>query len=117
MPTRRNFSKVVNTEAEMHQMQKAIDNLVKWSIIINKFNLNHSKTTHVTYHHKNNNKFTSQYYIGTNRILKSNQVQDLGVIFDETLTCKPHIESILFKINCIFGLGLRFVQRKPDHPI
>lgn len=103
------FFKVVNNEHDMHELQRAVDNLVS-SSTKNNFKHNHLKTKHVTYYHKNHNTYLSQYYIGLNRIQKVDQIRDLGVIFDECLTFTPHIEAIISRANCSFGLGYRFTR-------
>lgn len=52
----------------------------------NKILLNRSKTYHVTYSKKKNNRFASYYYLGTTRIVNVPLIKDLGVLFDSQLT-------------------------------
>lgn len=64
----------------------------------------------MTFARKRNDDFTSQYYLGADRILKCDEINDLGVIFDCKLTFTPHIDSLVARFNKLYGIGQRFAK-------
>lgn len=49
-------------------------------------------------------------YVFSERILKKDEITDLGVIFDHGLTFKSHINSMISRIYCMYGMGYRFAK-------
>lgn len=101
-------TKLIVNEAERIRLQAAIDKLVTWSEEIGLM-LNANKTVHMTFKgSKCKNTFTSFYYINTTTINQVSELMDLGVLFDENLTFKRHINYITAKANAMSTMAYRF---------
>lgn len=72
--------------------------------------LNKTKTKLVTFSRKKEQDYESFYYLGTERIIRSSTVKDLGILFDEELTFIPHIDELIIKMNKRYGIGYRFAR-------
>lgn len=99
---------IVNSDESRIELQLVIDSLTKWSET-NRLSLNYDKTIHITYC-KSKVRYLSYYYIGSTRIKQTEEVKDLGVVFDHKLTFKSHILQLITKVTCMFGIGYRFCQ-------
>lgn len=98
--------KEIRSNDDVRQLQGDIDALVEWAVE-NGPALNPSKTIHVTYGPR---RINSIYYIGTEAINRQTQMRDLGVIFDEKLNFKPHIQGMIKRVRSMIGAAYRFTR-------
>lgn len=103
------FFHIVNTVADRDVLQNTIDNLVQWTIN-NKIDLNSSKTYFMSFANRRRNFYESHYYIGTTRIEQRQIMRDLGVIFDDALTFKHHIQDVSLRARKLYGAAYRFAR-------
>lgn len=89
---------------DRHELQENINSLESWASL-NQLTLNPKKTYHVSYGKK---VIDTLYFLKGNIIEKTPQVRDLGLIFDDKLTFKTHIESITRRLNQMTGAARRF---------
>lgn len=101
------FFAVVNNSNEMKNMQKTINKLSLWSNQ-NRLGLNQAKTYHISSSKRKDKTFNSHYYLGETRIQNVQVMIDLGVLFDNHLSFKQHIEEIIAKTIKLFGMTQRF---------
>ncbi|XP_028163224.1 uncharacterized protein LOC114354852 [Ostrinia furnacalis] len=80
----------------------------------NKMSLNVDKCCVITFT-KKKNRFVHSYYIRDQLISRRDTVRDLGVLFDEQLTFRPHYDQIVKKSNRALGFIIRTTKdfRKP----
>lgn len=102
------FAKVINDE-QRRQLQQCVDKLFSWSQE-NRMELNKMKTYFVSYTKSGILRNESVYYIQMDRIQKVDDIRDLGVIFDNRLTFKQHLNNIQRKAENKFMMGQRFVK-------
>lgn len=103
------FLCVIESFDDSKLMQSAIDSLVKWSTN-NGLDLNAKKTKFVSFRRSKKLKFDTRYYIGTMPIVRSTHQMDLGIIFDEHMNFKMHLEYTRNKCNRILGVARKIVN-------
>jgi len=93
------FREIVNS-SDNDLLQNDIDNLSKWSADwLIKF---HPEKCSVMHLGKNNPK--NEYYLNGHKLCKSESERDLGVMVNDELTFKEHIESKISKARQIWGM-------------
>lgn len=101
------FCRIIESENDITLLQKDVDSLVQWCTD-NDMMLNVKKCYHVNFTRKK--KFAaSVYHIGNNVIQEVDQIRDLGVVFDNSLTFVPHVENVIKKASRMLGFILRNV--------
>lgn len=95
---------VIRNMVDRHALQLNIDKLQDWAVS-NGLTINVSKTFHVSYGKK---MVDSCYFLNWKMIERSAYVRDLGVIFDENLNFKKHIETIARRATQMIGAARRF---------
>lgn len=90
------------------KLQRAIDLVQIWATQ-HGLQLNASKTVHIHFSRKRHPKVT-QYYVEAERIRKKTFIRDLGVIIDDKLYYKQHVEEIKRRSNCALAVILRFCR-------
>lgn len=103
------FAQSIQSDNDSTKLQKSIDKLSLWSTT-NRLQLNLNKCKYVRYTRKPNTINLRQYYIGANVIEEVKQHIDLGVLFDNELTFKPHIDQLTSKMRSLYGAGYRFAK-------
>lgn len=98
--------KTINSDEDARNLQADIDALVDWAAE-NGLTLNPTKTVHVSY---GTRRIDSIYYIGTTAIARQSSVRDLGVVFDDQLTFKPHINAMVKRVRSMLGPAHRFAK-------
>lgn len=103
------FAQTIQSDSDSDKLQKSIDKLTSWSRI-NRLQLNLNKCKYVRYTKKPNTVNLRQYYIGTAVIEEVKQHTDLGVLFENELTFKPHIDQLTSKMRSLYGAAYRFAK-------
>ena len=77
-----------------------LENVQEW-LIANKFSLNVAKTTYIVFHTPHNREPPSDasLRIRNKAITKSTSVKFLGIVIQEHLCWKEHMESIIQKVR------------------
>lgn len=101
------FTRIIESSDDTTLLQRDIDSLVQWCND-NEMSLNVKKCYHVKYTRKK--KVTANvYHVGSNVIQEVDQIRDLGVVFDSTLTFVPHVENVIKKASRMLGFVIRNV--------
>lgn len=103
------FAQKIRCQQDHCNLQTSIDNLTKWSDD-NRLTLNLDKCKYVCYSNKTKNVNIRQYYIKSSRIQQVESHIDLGILFDNQLTFKPHIASLLTRTKSLYGAAYRFCK-------
>lgn len=100
---------IINTNEDAKLLQKGIDELYRWSIQ-NKLPLNQQKTKTMSFFKGKNRKIVTRYYIGTTPIQRCSTQMDLGILFDEKLSFRPHMEQLLNRANKILAVSMKLAR-------
>lgn len=103
----------INSIEDTERLQRAISNFHAWCVS-NNFTINTSKTAHVSYYRRSK-KLDTTYVLPDGIIATHDTVRDLGVIFDSSLTFRPHIDNITQRAKSMLAVAGRFAvdARKP----
>lgn len=98
----------IKSPEDIEILQSDIDNLVCWCLA-NRMTLNKDKCVHIKFSRKRK-PLKHTYYIDGTPLTESTSVRDLGVIIDNTLSFRDHIDSIISKASQVSGLVLRLMK-------
>jgi hypothetical protein len=101
-----------DTLEEMNLIQDDINRLLKWCIC-NNLDLNVKKCYHMKFTRRHTS-LNTEYTIGNAMIRKTDEIMDLGVIFDKKLTFVPHIENISKRGSRMLGFVTRNMKEFKD---
>lgn len=96
-------------EAGRQEMQDTLYN-IQQSATVNKLKLNANKTFHVIYHKQRTSIYNTIFFMERATIERVHEIRDLGGLYDEHLTFKPHINDILRGTTAIGGALFRFLN-------
>lgn len=99
------YKKVTSTE-DSTVLQENIDKITKWCRD-NGMALNASKCSIISFY-RGSLKIDSQYKIGDDTLGRATVIRDLGVMLDEKLNFKSHVDKIVSSARSVFG----FVKRR-----
>lgn len=87
-------------------LQRDLNTVVEWCTE-NKMHLNVDKCSVISFTAKKN-RLTHSYHILDKPLCRKETVKDLGVLFDEKLTFRPHYEQIIKRGNRLLGFIMRW---------
>lgn len=102
------FLSCIRNDDDRKSLQKCIDRLDKWATD-NKMNINPSKTVAVSYTSNGLLRHRTAYFVKMERIKKEDTVRDLGVVFDQQMSFKQHIQRTTQKATAAVHTARRFV--------
>jgi hypothetical protein len=94
------FKKISNTEDYL-ALQNNLNKVVRWCEI-NGMTLNAKKCSIISFF-RGSTSFKFDYGIGIENLERKTVIRDLGVIFDEKLSFKAHIDKIVCSSTCVLG--------------
>lgn len=100
----------IKTTDDTYRFQAEIDKLYDWCIK-NRLKLNTLKCVMLTFS-RGGDKIVVNYILGDNILKRVNTYRNLGITVDETLTFKPHIESLVAACNSTLGFIKRTAGNK-----
>ena len=107
-------SKKIKEEADKQKLQEALNIIYKWAeenLMV--FNIN--KFEQLTYGETNNVTITTYKNPSNADIVNGENVKDLGVITNKSMSFKEHIQSVVLACKRICGMILRtFTTREPE---
>lgn len=99
---------VINNRFDTEKLQGAIDKFNDWCAV-NGLQINHGKCKIITFHKKQKSRAILHDYMMNGQIIdRVAEIRDLGVIMDQQLNFKSHIEFIKKKAEAALG----FVRRQ-----
>ena len=100
-----NFQYDKNLQNVMTKMKVKLEALHHW-LFCNKLTVNFSKTSYVIFHTKNKKiqEFANEIKIGDDIIKRECSVKYVGMIIDDTLSWKAHLQYIISKFIKFFGM-------------
>ena len=84
-------------------LNEELSKLNEW-VTANKLKLNFDKTHYVYFKRRKTNTNLPNLYIGNKEIIRSHTTKFLGIIIDENLGWKEHINSICIKLSRLCGI-------------
>lgn len=106
---------VIRSLEDIDIMQQAINEFSQWCAL-NKLKINVGKTTFVSYARRAR-KFDSAYAIDGKVIDRSTTVRDLGILFDDRLSFRTHIEDICHRASSMLAVAKRFAAEAKNNMI
>lgn len=103
------FASTIESQQDRNNLQHSINNLEQWSKT-NRLQINSAKTYHLSFNKNNDDSQQTIYYLGSTPIQQLPTVRDLGVIFDQKLTFKSHIDQLIIKMRSLYGAAFRFCK-------
>lgn len=100
------IAKTISSPNDEVRLQLAIDDLRNWCNV-NDLHLNLDKCSIMSLHHGRSSPQTNYYY-GSHRFSASNEQRDLGLLIDNKLSFRNHIEFIVSKSFSALGFVKRF---------
>ena len=100
----------IESEADTIQLQKDIENLVKWSEIW-PLRFHPDKCVSMTVSNKRSNPPVNRYYMGSTCLQISDCEKDIGVYIDNKISFDTHINNMIFKANRVSAV----VRNTFDH--
>lgn len=107
------ISLMIDSFDQCEQLQDDLNNIVKY-FALNKLNLNIKKTKSISFHRRVSLPLHFVYSINASPIERVTHIKDLGVLLDEKLTFKSHIEFIIGKAKSVFAWIKRFAYEFDD---
>lgn len=104
----------VNSLSDAANVQTDLDALSSWCEK-NRLSLNVDKCRSMTYHRKTGPIYFD-YVINNTRLLRVNEIRDLGLLFDEKITFVKHVDILCAKACSLLGFLMR-VCRDFDDPL
>lgn len=98
----------IKSQEDADTLQQAINQFALWAFT-NKLEINIKKTSFVSFS-KRARRFNTQYSCDGNNIIRSTTVRDLGILFDEGLCFRPHIEDIVHRSSAMLSVASRFAN-------
>ena len=102
----------IRNKEDLDLFQLEINKLLKWCKD-NKLDLNILKCAVLTMD-RNENKLIGNYTMSATQINRVKDFRDVGIIIDERLTFKKHIETLVATCNSTMGFIKRTVGKKFD---
>lgn len=102
------ISRIIRTRQDTIDLQMAYNQFNVWART-NKLTINKSKTVTTSYFA--NQRIPAQYYHELDPLKYQQNIKDLGVLFDQKTTFKPHIESVVAKCKKMNAIMGRFVRQ------
>lgn len=109
--------RVVNSREDIAALQNDLDLICVWCLK-NKMILNPTKCQHIKFTRKRT-PLTASYHINSALVKEVTSTRDLGVIVDQKLNFREHIDHIVKKGGRLAGFVLRQTKsfKKPEIPI
>lgn len=101
---------LINTIDDCRMLQDDLNTLSEWCIE-NKLQLNVKKCVIVSFTRRTDRTFNHYSYKINNTILnRSKQVKDLGILFDDKLSFKNHVQAIITRASKLLGFICRSLK-------
>ena len=92
-----------NSDQLFDTLNLELNKVSQW-LRVNKLSLNLDKTKYIVFYKRNKISFHQQVIINDVRIAQANEVKFLGVIVDDHLSWRSHIDSIVLKLSKLIGI-------------
>lgn len=102
------LARIIKSNDDINILQRDINTFSKWCRD-NRLLLNAAKTTFMSFA-KRTRKFESTYALDGGIIKRSTSVRDLGIVFDERLVFRQHIEQVVHRAESMLAVACRYAR-------
>ena len=106
------MSCTIDSEDDCLRLQEILNRVAEWGNR-NRLQLNSFKCQVISFN-RSRTKVNYVYHLGENSLQRVTTVKDLGVMFDEKLTFRRHIDRVISKCRSTLGLVKRFTKEFGD---